>query len=760
MGKELEKISGEIANYIYENDDSMYKVAKLIIDEDNSITITGSFPHLDSGLIYDFVGYYVENPKYGRQFAVESYSKSKAYTRDGLINYLSSDRFYGIGTKTAIEIVDKLGLDCIDKILNDMDLLLSIKGITKAKALIFYESLQRGKKEEDLFIQLYSFGLSSKMVGKLIEIYDMNAANIIMENPYKLMTDVDGFGFKKCDDLALRLGISKDSLLRIKAAIIYTLSNVCYSYGFTFLTHNQLVNSTIKLLNDSSINKQLYDDAIAYLIDEKKLISEDDRIYDFTLYYAENKVKDKLIKIYKNKDSVKNKDDVKKALDYVEKELNINYTPQQMEAIILALSTKLSVITGGPGTGKSTILKGIINTYARLNNLSLSDDKLTYKVLMASPTGRAAKRMQSASGFSASTIHKALGYNTLGDFLYNENHILGVNLLIVDEASMLDIILAEKLFLALSNSCQIILIGDSNQLPAVGPGNVLFDLINTNIFKTTRLNQIMRQDEGSNIIKLSSMVLQKRIDYRIFSNKKEVFFYNYETKDVIDGIFKFMDNFIDKGGDIYKGIQILVPIYKGPAGIDEINRRIQEKYNNNEKFIVRDNKMFKVGDKVLQVKNDHELDIMNGDLGKIIEITKDEKDNDLLVINFDDRIVKYPVSSIDSLMLAYAISIHKSQGSEFPNVIIPILMSYNIMLKPKIIYTAITRAKERAIILGNKEAFDYGLSQKDDIRQTTLSAKINEDLNKKTYKTIEDPSIPFDVFGEYDMDGITPYSFM
>ncbi len=255
------------------------------------------------------------------------------------------------------------------------------------------------------------------------------------------------------------------------------------------------------------------------------------------------------------------------------------------------------------------------------------------------------------------------------------------------------------------------------------------------------------------------MILQKRIDYRIFSTKREVFYYPYESKNIIDGIIKILDNYLAKGGDLFSGIQILAPMYNGVAGIDEINRRIQEKYNQNEKMIVRDDKLFKVDDKVLQLKNDRDLDIMNGDIGKIMDIVKDNE-KDYLLINFDDRVIKYPTSNLDSLQLAYAISIHKSQGSEFQNVIMPIVKSYNIMLKPKLIYTGITRAKSKVIILGQNEALDYALSQMDDTRQTTLAIRLNEDSNRKVVEKILDPEIPFDDLGEYDMEGITPYTFM
>ncbi|MCR5647198.1 MAG: ATP-dependent RecD-like DNA helicase [Acholeplasmatales bacterium] len=758
MDNELLKLSGEIKNYIYETDESMYKVAKIISDE-NEIIITGAFPHLDEGLTYDFLGYYKDNPKYGRQFFVQSYSKSESYSMDGLISYLSSERFYGIGEKLATNIVDTLGVNCIDVILNDPSVLETVKGITKVKAQIIYDALSRGQAEEQIFIKLYSYGLTSKMVGRLYERYGTSALNVVEENPYTLIKDIEGFGFKRCDSLALNLGFRKNDIRRLKAAVTFTLSNICYNYGFTFLTYKQLYNSAIKLLNDPEILGSDIDLAIQELLADGRLVSEDERIYEYNLYKAENIVKDKLIRINKNTDNVLKRDEVTKALDYVEGNLKIIYTPMQKEAIVSSLSNKISIITGGPGTGKSTVIKGILHTYAKAHNLDLTSDEFKYKVMLAAPTGRAAKRMTEATLYYATTIHKTLGYSLDGEFQHNALSPLTANLIIVDEVSMVDILLAKNLFESLLVTCQIILVGDSNQLPAVGPGNVLLDLINSNVFKTIKLNQIMRQAEGSDIIKLSNMVLQKRIDYRIFSTKKEVFYYPYESKNIVDGIIKMLDNYLAKGGNLFSGIQILAPMYNGVAGIDEINRRIQEKYNQNEKMIVRDDRLFKVDDKVLQLKNDRELDIMNGDIGKIMDIVKDNE-KDCLLINFDDRVIKYPASNLDSLQLAYAISIHKSQGSEFQNVIMPVVKSYNIMLKPKLIYTAITRAKSKVIILGQSEALDYALSQMDDSRQTTLATRLNEDSNKKVVLKILDPEIPFDDFGEYDMDGITPYTFM
>ena len=750
-------ITGTINNYIYESDESLYKVCELVLDDDSEVIIVGSFPRLDEGLSYEFVGSYREHPKYGKQFFVESYSKSDSLTKSGLLNYLSSGKFYGIGPKIAENIINKLGLDCIKKILADQTVLEGISGLTKPKAEALYTALKDNYLEEQCYIELYGYGLTSKMVSKLYEKYGNSAANKVVEDPYRLITEVDGFGFKKSDNLALKLGIDPSDMRRIKASLVYTLNYVCYQNGFTYLTKEQLINSAKTLITDVSLVDEDYINAISDLAMEKKIIEEDERIFDYYLYNAEIKCKDKILKLNEIKSNF-SRDDVKGALKYVKDLVELEYTPLQEDAIINCLSNKLSIITGGPGTGKSTILKGILLCYAKLLDISPTDEIFSYKVCMVAPTGRAAKRMTDATNHKATTIHKALGYNYTDSFSRDENNPLNASLLIVDEASMIDISLASSLFRALPNKCQVILIGDSNQLPSVGPGNVLADLINTSIFKTTTLTQIMRQAKDSDIIALSNMVLQERINYSILSKKNEIFFYDRDAKDTIEGIFKILDNFISKGGDLQNEIEILAPMYAGVAGIDAINQAIQERYNHEEKMIVRDNKVFKKNDKVLQLKNDSILDIMNGDIGKIIDIVKsDEKD--ALLIDFDGRVVTYMASDLDNLSLAYAISVHKAQGSEFDNVILPVLPSYQIMLRKKLLYTAITRAKKKLIIIGKIDSIEKSLHQTEGIRQTALYQRLENKPVSQEDK-IFDPEIPFDTFGEYDMEGITPYSFM
>lgn len=758
MDKEV--IVGYISNYIYTSSDSLYKVCRLVTAEGDEITIVGSFPRLEDGLNYEFVGVMKEHPKYGEQFFVESYAKSNSFTKEGLIHYLSSDKFHGIGPKLASNIVEELGLDCINIILDNPDSLDRVYGLTKAKKEVLADTLKNNYASEQVFIRLYGFGLTSKMIHRLYEVYGDKAANRIEEDPYCLISEVDGFGFKKSDALALHLGFKENDIRRIKAAVLYTLSYVCYQQGFTFLTKEQLLNSAKGLLGHNPyILEEDWESGIETLIGDGKLCVEDNRIFEPSLYRSEIKCSEKIQKLSKVKGKEWKEEKIKQALKEVEDGLQIHYTPLQREAIVNALMYKLSIITGGPGTGKSTILNGILNTYANIHNLSVSDEEMQYKVLLVAPTGRAAKRMSETTHFKASTIHKALGYSYDGGFTYHENSLLSCSMVIIDEASMLDIELASSLFSALPNTCRVVLVGDSNQLPSVGPGNVLSDLMATSLFKTTALNQIMRQASDSDIIALSHMILSEQISYSLFSHRKEVFFYSYDAKEVIQGIFKILDNFIASGGDLFSQIQILAPMYAGVAGIDAINSAIQARYNPEETLIKRDFTVFKKNDKVLQLKNDSELDIMNGDIGRIMDIVRTD-DKDFMLIDFDGRVVTYAAANIDNLRLAYAISVHKAQGSEFENVILPILPSYQIMLKKKIIYTGITRAKKKLILLGQLEALERAVHTQDYQRQTALYQRLELEPKPDLELKIHDTSIPFDTLGEYDMDGITPYSFM
>lgn len=753
-----EILVGSIESYVYKSEDSLYKVAKITTNQKKEVIIVGSFLELEEGLEYEFVGEYIEHSRYGKQFKVESYTRSNSFSKDGLIAYLSSDKFFGIGPRMAKYIVEELGMDCITKIIENPDVLDDVRQMSESKKQVIATTLKENYAQEQVVIKLYSFGLTNKMVYRLYDVYGTEAALRIEENPYTLIYDVEGFGFKKSDALAMKLGFQENDPLRLREAIRYTLNAVCYQQGYTFLTSKQLLNSSYTLLNHNpTIQMVELEKALGVLVSNEQIIQDEDRYYDPILFKSEIKCAEAIQKLKKHHTKEFQADQIKEAIKEVQKDISITYTDLQEEAVFKALSNKLTVITGGPGTGKSTIIQGILRCYARLNHLIFPCDELDQKVVMMAPTGRAAKRMSEVTGFKATTIHRALGYNYEGRFSFTEESPLSCSLAIIDEASMIDITLAASLFKALPLSTRIILVGDENQLPSVGPGNVFHDIIASNLFTTVKLFEIMRQARDSNIVKLSHMVFSGEVDFRVFSDKKEVYFYPCDAKGLVPLLFKMLDAYINTGSDLLTGMQILIPMYAGVAGIDSINEAITNRYNPSEERIVREPLILKVNDKVLQLKNDPTLQLMNGDIGVIKGLEKN-KDKDILFIDFDGRMVSYPAKEIDNLRLAYAISIHKSQGSEYDNVILPILPNYHMMLRKKIIYTAMTRAKKKLILLGDVSTLREAVKALEPLRQTGL-LNLLQGLRKNEQKIL-DATIPFDTLGEYDMEGITPYSFM
>ncbi len=763
-------VEGRIKNYIFTSNDSLYKVAKIITKDDDEVIIVGYFPLLQEELYYEFKGTFTFHTKYGDQLKVESFKKMDVNTKEGIVAYLSSEKFKGIGEKTATKIFEHLGPNCLKLIIDDPDALKDLSNFSKAKQQLLREQLISNRETEDIYVELYNYGLTPKMVSKLFEKYDTLALQKVKENPYRLIYEVDGFGFRKSDDLALNMGFKLNDSRRIAEGIIYALNYVCSEKGFTFLTDSQLVQSALPLLNknieqdDISIKITLEDvqKQLEKLCNDKKLIKEENRVYVSYLYEAELECANKILLLDEESKNEKKytAEKLNETLSLVEQNLNIEYMDLQKDAIFTAVNNKLTIITGGPGTGKTTIIKGLITTYSYLNNLDLDSDEIRNKILLIAPTGRAAKRMSEATRFDAYTIHRALGYNYEGYFTKDETDPLTYDLIIVDESSMIDIKLANALFKAIPKKTKIVMVGDENQLPSVSPGAVLHDLIESKVFKVIRLNKIMRQAEGSNIIKLATAIKEQRLSYDIFASKKQTFFYDADSQDVLKTIYDLINLFISKGGNLQTELQVLVPMYNGVAGIDSINKMIQEKFNNSDEIIIRSNRLFKVGDKVLQLQNEPELKIMNGDIG-IIKAIKKEDDKESLLIDFDSLMVNYPASNLDSLTLAYAISIHKSQGSEYQSVIMPIVPSYYQMLKRNIIYTGVTRAKNKLIIIGKYQSLLQGVNSKDDLRQTSLTRRLVKIINNpKKIIYINDPSIPFDTLGEINMENITPYSFM
>ena len=725
-------IEGSIQRYLFYSDDTSYSVVKLkisdtddeaIVHYEPTIIVCGFFPKLEHSVNYRFYGEVMNHPKYGVQYNANRFERMVDNTYDGLLDYLSSDLFKGVGKKTAERIIDTLGLTALDLIAEDKHVLDKVPKInSKLRDSIFKEVVEN-KAMENTLVWLYSFDISPKMALRIYSYYGLGTINIIKENPYVLMDHIEGIGFKRADEIGLKIGFEYDSPLRISAVIYYLLTEYMSKFGDTYLQKDELIDYTLKFLNshpDFHVEQDLVEDQIKSLLQSNRIIEVEQKIALKYLYQAEGYLAKKIKSINEIESSEISKEEFEILLDDFQTLNNITYTKAQKKAIYTALNNNFSIITGGPGTGKTTVIKGVIEIYKWLHNQKLDNDLIK----LAAPTGKAAKRLSEASNLTATTVHKLLGYDFEGNFKYDEYNELEAKILIIDEASMLDTLLTRKLFQAIGKNTKVIFVGDANQLPSVGPGDILNNLIESDLFNVVELDIIHRQASDSHIISLAYDILSKNIN--------ENFFYNYSDKQFLNArddvigmrILEKIGQLIDQGYDLINDIQVLIPIYKGLNGIDRINALIQSTFNkDNQKFAVKfKDKEFWYGDKVMQLVNQPEDNIMNGDQGVVIGITP----NDELIVDFSEIIVKYSTKDLENLTLAYAVSIHKSQGSEFKAVIMPLSKAYTIMLKRKLLYTGVTRAKEMLILIGDFESYRRGVLGQDRKRNTLLKAFLED----------------------------------
>lgn len=756
------KIIGEVVRHIFKNSDNNYRVFLVVDSSNNSYTLNGYLVNLDEGLTYEFICEEVYHAKYGTQYKVLSYQSVMDTSKEGIITYLSSNLFPGVGLIAAEKVYDALGEECLEIIEKDPNSLENIKGLSKTQKQVIYTKILENRVVEKIFVRLYQIGLSNKMVMKLYEKYHYETLDIIEKNPYQLIYDLEGIGFKKADELAMKLGFSVDNIERLKALLVFTMNNVCNQYGLTYLTSNQLLVSAYNYaLTETNIN---IDDLINVLneaVSDKRLIIENDRVYLPGIYYSEIRISKKINQILSMPKTKVKEDKIEVLLADFEKINSIVLSPEQRSAIITALTNRVSIVTGGPGTGKTTIIKAIVQLYCALNGFSPYDDEAVGRILLCAPTGKASKRITEQTLFRSSTIHKALGYNFENEFAFNSENLLPQRLIVIDEVSMIDTILAANLLDAIGVNANIVFVGDAFQLPSIAPGAILDDLINSKIIPTTYLKTIYRQGATSNIVTLADMVKEGVVDYNIFNKDNDLLYIPSNQNNILEKINELVKMHIDYGYMLDEDIQILAPMYKGVSGIDAINKSISDAFNTDYTFTVEaKDKIFKQKDKVIQLQNSSELKIMNGDIGKInnqLFMSVDGKERIVYDADFTETSVKLDQKDFDNLNLAYAISIHKSQGSEYRLVILPMFKSYSIMLKRKLIYTAITRAKEKLIIVGDIDAFYQGLLDIEKNRQTSLALRLNPATIRKR---INNPDIPFDDLGEINMEGITPYSFM
>lgn len=774
---------------IFHNEQNLYSVIRIRIEETNLETeekeavITGHFPKIHEQETYIFYGDMLEHPKFGPQFQAKHFKKEIPQTKQGIITYLSSEIFSGIGKKTAERIVTELGENAISKILDQPSLLDSIPKLPPDKAKSLYDKLIEHQGLERVMIGLNQYGFGPQISMKIYQVYKENSLDIIQKNPYQLVEDIDGIGFGRADEIGKQLGIIGNHPDRIKAGCMYTLELECLQNGHVYMESEDLLPQVKKLLEDSQpVSIEFADIAteIIKLGEESKIVVDDKKLYLPSLYFSEKGIVTNIQRILAQEEY---KDQFPEsefllALGELEERIGVQYAPSQKEAIQTALMSPMMLLTGGPGTGKTTVIKGIVELYAELNGCSLEPKDYSkenpFPIVLTAPTGRAAKRMSESTGLPAMTIHRLLGMTGQEQLDIDEDKKIDGKLVIVDEMSMVDTWLAHQLLKALPEKIQVIFVGDEDQLPSVGPGQVLKDLLKSKVIPTVQLTDIYRQEDGSSIIELAHEIKNGKIPHDITKQQKDRSFIRCTTQQIPEVIEKVVLS-AKRKGYTQKDVQVLAPMYRGPAGIDRLNVLLQEIFNPNNtgdrKELSFGDIKYRIGDKVLQLVNQPEQHVFNGDIGEIVSIfyaKENTEKQDLILISFDGIEVTYTRQDFNQFTHAYCCSIHKSQGSEFPIVILPVVKSYYRMLRRNLLYTAITRSKQSLILCGEQEAFRLGIEREDDqLRKTSLYDKLKiiadvvnqEDTSEKTGQMIT-----FDNLMEIDpmigMENVTPYDFM
>lgn len=743
----MEIITGKMKHIIFHNDETNYYVLTVVAG-DEVFTATGSFHGIEKNVKTDFYGEWVEHPKFGRQFSCGYWEKSKPVNTEDIVSYLSAKTVKGIGKVTAKRIVDAFGVDTWDILDNHIERLLEIKGISPKKLKRIKDSWQENSIRRIAFVFLLKYGVSYKLADKIYRTYEEKTITIMSANPYKAADDVKGIGFPTADEIAEKMGIEKNSPLRIESGIKYALDQLAMK-GHVFGYREQVVTEAMGKEVLDLQDKNLVSLTLSDMLAKKDLGCEMDCIYLPQLLKAENYCAEKLKKLasvpaedylyrriwYERQRS--GNPDLSVDVSGMAEELGIQYDDVQLYAIRTAAASKGMVLTGGPGTGKTTVTQGIIEVFK----------KFKLRILLAAPTGRAAKRASESTGMEAKTIHRLLGYSGSGTFEHNEEHPLEGDVLIIDESSMVDLRLMNSLLKAVPENMRLILIGDINQLPSVGPGTVLKDIIDSGVFPVVRLTKIFRQAAESHIITNAHRINDGLFPVIDDSDPKNDFFLEMmdkkgeklEASEIAErtaqAIIKHLTDTIPNQYHIQpKDIQILAPMRNGSAGTIALNKLAQEALNPEGPSIAFEGYSYRKGDRVMQTKNDYEKGVFNGDIGYIVAVNlekellkvefldtdkqetdskfwldywdmdEDEEEDEEIEAHGPNPYVTYSRNDLENLDPAYAITIHKSQGSEFPAVIMPFLNSHFVMLERNLLYTGVTRAKKYLFLKGQRNA--------------------------------------------------------
>lgn len=736
------KLTGEIIKVRYINEDNGYSVFDLNTS-DGEIKIVGIFDSVNIGESLEVEGEFTYDNKYGEQLNVTSYRKKLPSSVVEIERYLSSGIIATIGPKNAGYIVEKFGKKSLDIVFDETDRLIEVRGIGKKSIEKIKKSVEELRFSKNILFYLSGLGISLSLSKKIYSIFREDTLEIINENPYKLIKNVKGIGFLKADEIALKNNLDKTSPYRIESAIIYILTEKAINFGHVFYPKDKLTEEVSSLIG---IEKNLIEPIYMNLLLSSDIVVDNSfdepNIYLDYLYISESYIASKLAKMALNEDF--------KILFNIDKEVkksienqSIKLSEIQIDAIKSCFEENISIITGGPGTGKTTIINTISKIFIENG----------YNISLCAPTGRAAKRIEETTRIEAKTIHRMLGYipssyDDIGHFEYNEDNPLDTDVIIIDEMSMVDLVLFEKLLRGIKDNTKLIIVGDVDQLPSVGAGNVLKDLINSNKIKYTKLIDIFRQSENSNII-VNAHKINNGQEPILNEKNSDFFFLNTDAPSITRNIVvDLISRRLPKayGYDYSKDIQILTQSRKGICGVFELNKLLQDILNPKTEAsdeILVGNKLFRVNDKVMQTKNNYNLSfiddegeenfgVYNGDMGHIIFI--DKSSNKLTVEMDDKRLIEYSLEDLDNLELAYAITIHKSQGSEFKSVIIPMFDGYKLLQTRNLLYTAITRAKENIVIVGDKNVMNNM------IRNNTINSRYSN-LEKRIqhfYGLVED----------------------
>ena len=687
------KLRCVVEHITYQNPENGYSVMKVKVKDYNDlVTLVGNLLDVPAGSVLLCEGNWKNDKRYGAQFVADTWEEVMPATVYGIEKYLGSGLVKGIGPKFAHLIVSRFGTDTIQIIEDDIERLYEVPGIGTKRVEKIRESWEKQKDIKNVMLFLQEYGVSTAFAAKIYRQYGKESIDTVKGNPYRLADDVWGIGFKTADGIASKMGYEKNDLRRCKSGLQYTLSSLA-DEGHVFAREQQLVESAVRLLES---DPESVTAALSELLQSQELIRESDAIYLPPFYWSEKGTARKLLELM----SVQTAQLFDGAMDMaaIEKTSGIEYDDVQKDAIAQAVSSKVMVLTGGPGTGKTTTTQGIIAAYRAAG----------LKIQLAAPTGRAAKRMSEATGMEAKTIHRLLEYNPMDGFKRNEENPLEGDALIVDECSMIDIILMYNLMKAVPAGMRLIMVGDIDQLPSVGAGNVLRDIIDSERIPVIRLTRIFRQAQSSRIVMSAHQINHGQ--YPDTSNGRDTDFFflrNDDAEKVASDIVDLVKHRLPKAYNEPLGnIQVLTPMQRSVVGASNLNMLLQQALNETSTGLSRGGTTYRHGDRVMQIRNNYDKEVFNGDIGTIVRVNHEDR---TLTVDFDGRQIEYDVTELDELTLAYATTIHKSQGSEYPIVVIPLLMTHFVMLQRNLVYTGITRARKVCVIIGQPKALGYAI---------------------------------------------------